>query len=86
MPSKVFFNLPDAIIPNGKQKNGDQSQQKSTFETNWMTIQEQEMNKESLLNVFRGKVPVIKQKEFLSQEECANMLKVLQSHTIVSRV
>ncbi|KJZ71686.1 hypothetical protein HIM_08924 [Hirsutella minnesotensis 3608] len=87
MQSAAYFNLPEALpeaaIPERKNSvhpyNGPQ---KSTIETNWTTFQEQEMNRQAVYGVFAGQIPVIRQKEFLSLEECNQLLEVLRSHTI----
>jgi hypothetical protein len=86
MNSNSFFNLPGATLLNGVhiEKTFFGAPQKHTFETNWRAFEEQEISKQSLLDVFAGTVPVIRQKEFLSQEECAKMVRVLESHKIVS--
>ncbi len=87
MESKVFFNLPEAIIHSQEQSTVFfENPQKTTFETKWTTFQEQGMNKKSLYGVFAGTIPVIRQKQFLSPEECTKMLKVLNSHTVVSHL
>ncbi|KAK9418508.1 putative Prolyl 4-hydroxylase alpha subunit Fe(2+) 2OG dioxygenase domain-containing protein [Seiridium unicorne] len=87
MESKSFFNLPAASLVNG---HGEKSYfgpaRKHAFETNWKTVEEQEMSKQSLFDVFSGSIPVIRQKKFLSQEECEKMVGVLKSHEILKGV
>jgi hypothetical protein len=87
MESKSFFNLPQATLLNGlREKSFFEPPQKHAFETNWKTFEEQQMSRQSLFDVFAGTIPAIRQKAFLSREECAKMVKVLESHDIVRRL
>ncbi|KAI1852969.1 hypothetical protein JX265_012858 [Neoarthrinium moseri] len=85
MESKSFFNLPQAASFNGNEETAFfGAPRKYTRETNWKTFKEQSMSKQSLLDVFAGTIPVLRQKEFLSRQECARMVDVLESHKIAS--
>jgi hypothetical protein len=87
MESKSFFNLPAATLLDGHgEKSFLESPQKHALETNWKTFVEQDMSKQSLFDVFAGTTPAIRQKNFLSQEECRQMTRVLESHKIVSSI
>ncbi|KAI0419641.1 hypothetical protein F5X98DRAFT_384407 [Xylaria grammica] len=83
MESKTFFNLPEATLL-GAQEDGTffGPRQKHSFDTHWSTLQEQAMSKESLFDLFAGKIPVIRQPSFLSPEECTKMVEILKSHKI----
>ncbi|KAF3019266.1 hypothetical protein E8E14_005885 [Neopestalotiopsis sp. 37M] len=83
MESKSFFNLPAATLLNGHgEKSFLESPKKHALETNWKTFAEEGMSKQSLFDVFAGTTPAIRQKNFLSQEECQQMTRVLESHKI----
>lgn len=85
LPIKThFFNLPQATLTKdmaGSSYFGAPKQHNLT--TNWKTLEVQAMNKQSLFDVFAGTIPVIRQKDFLSKEECEKMVKVLKTHDIV---
>lgn len=84
MESKSFFNLPEATILKQQEDKAYWGPiQKHNFETRWATIHEQDLNRQSLFDVFAGTLPAIRQKEFLTQEECAKMVEVLKTHQIV---
>ncbi|KAI0538362.1 hypothetical protein GGR58DRAFT_513067 [Xylaria digitata] len=83
MESKSFFNLPEATLLGAHEdKTFFGPRQTHTFETHWTTFQEQKMSKQSLFDLFAGNIPVIRQEEFLSLEECAKMVEVLKDHKI----
>lgn len=85
MESKLLFNLPEATLLNGCEENKVFGEPvKHNIQTNWKTVEEQELTRESILYILSGTVPVIRQKGFLSQEECSKMVDVLKSHKIVS--
>lgn len=80
-----FFNLPQATLAGGA-ANGQSffgSPKQHALQTNWKTFEPQDMNRQSLFDVFAGTIPVIRQKDVLSQEECQKMVKILESHDIV---
>lgn len=83
MGLKSFFNLPSATLNGDGEKLLLKTSQAHALGSTWKTFKEQEMNKQSLLDIFSGTVPVIRQKEFLTQAECEKMIEVLKSHKIV---
>lgn len=88
METTAFFNLPDATLGNG---HGEKTPFVATaaqynVSTHWRTTEVQSLNKKSLFDCFAGTIPVIRQKDFLSQDECAKMVEVLKSHKIVSSI
>ena len=79
-----FFNLPQATL--NKDMTGSSyfgAPKQHSLTTNWKTLEVQPMNKKSLFDVFAGTVPVVRQKDFLSNEECKRMVEVLKTHDIV---
>ncbi|RYP72515.1 hypothetical protein DL771_004155 [Monosporascus sp. 5C6A] len=79
----ALFNLGKGNLTNGHRENTFfEPSQKRTLQTNWKTFEEQGLNKQSISDVFAGSIPAIRQKEFLSQEECWKMVEVLKSHKI----
>lgn len=85
MGSKSFFNLPEATLreTDGVKHRSLAACGQHSVGSNWYTCEEQSMNKQSLIDVFAGTAPVIRESQFLSQEECAKMVKVLTAHKLV---
>ncbi|KAI9168049.1 Leucinostatins biosynthesis cluster protein S [Paramyrothecium foliicola] len=78
-----FFNLPQATLAGDKNEPSFFSPPAThDLKTNWKTFEAQDMNKRSLFDVFTGSIPAIRQKEFLSQEECKMMAEVFRTHDI----
>lgn len=84
MDTKSFFNLTEATILEGE---GHRAFFKPTLshslETNWKSFQEPEPSRQTILDLFAGSIPAIRQKEFLSPDECSKMIDVLKSHKVV---
>ncbi len=79
-----FFNLPQATLAGGA--NGASyfgAPKQHSLSTNWKNIEAQDMNRQSLFDLLAGTIPVIRQKDFLSQQECEEMVMILKSHDIV---
>jgi hypothetical protein len=52
--------------------------------TNWKTFEDQPISPRSLMDVFANRTPVVRVKEFLTQDECERMLQVVRTHKLVS--
>ncbi|KAI8627985.1 hypothetical protein F5Y19DRAFT_476781 [Xylariaceae sp. FL1651] len=84
MDTVRFFNLPDTTSVGGDMAQGHflETSYPHRTKTNWRTPDEQVMNRQSILDVFYGSIPVIRQSEFLSQSDCAKMADLIKTHKV----
>ncbi|PHH61408.1 hypothetical protein CDD81_379 [Ophiocordyceps australis] len=54
---------------------------KLQLSTTWTTLEDQPLTKDNLDQLFFNEIPSIRQKNFLTTEECARMVKVVESAT-----
>jgi hypothetical protein len=85
--TQTFFNLP-AREGNVSSAGGEidyfSPPSKYNLQTSWRTLQDQALTRTSVLDVFANRVPVLREKSFLSAAECARMLEIVATHEIVS--
>jgi hypothetical protein len=82
MGAPTFFNLPQEASLD-RQAAFFGKPEKHTVETNWHTFADQPLNSRSFVDVLANKTPVVREKAFLTQDECDKMLKIVQTHSLV---
>lgn len=83
--SSSFFNLPVTLEANGSREERLLGmRQDHTFHTHWRSLEDHCLSKSSLLDAFANNIPLVREREFLSEKECSAMLDILQTHKIVS--
>lgn len=82
--SSSFFNLPVTLDADGlREERVLGSREDHTLHTHWRSLEDHSLSKSSLLDGFANNIPLIREKDFLSDEECNAMLEILQTHKIV---
>ncbi|KAK6497319.1 hypothetical protein TWF506_004792 [Arthrobotrys conoides] len=78
---QIFFNLPrkKATIDE-KSYFGPAAIQ--TVPTNWRTFEDQPLTKVNIIDLFANRIPVIRRKHFLNQDELSKMLEILKAHEL----
>jgi hypothetical protein len=85
--TQTFFNLPARegnVSSAGGEVDYFSPPAKYNLQTSWRTLQDQAITRTSVLDVFANRVPVLREKSFLSAAECARMLEIVALHEIVS--
>ncbi|EAT78340.2 hypothetical protein SNOG_14103 [Parastagonospora nodorum SN15] len=83
--TQTFFNLPareGSDSGAGVESDYFSAPSKYNLQTSWRTLQDQAITRTSVLDVFANRVPVLREKSFLSAAECARMLEIVASHEI----
>lgn len=57
--------------------------QDHVLHTHWKTLEDRPLSNASLMDVFANGIPLVRQKAFLSVEECTSMLNILKTHQVV---
>ncbi|KAK6511886.1 hypothetical protein TWF481_000790 [Arthrobotrys musiformis] len=78
---QLFFNLP--------QRNGTVDEKSyfgpvalQTVPTNWRTFEDQPLTKSNIIDLFANRIPVVRQKNFLNQDELNKMLEIVKAHEL----
>jgi hypothetical protein len=50
--------------------------------SNWQTLEDQPLSKESINNLFLNTIPCIRHRNFLSKDECDRLVEVINTHQI----
>lgn len=79
----AFFNLPSQRLAGAEDKRYFGESQTHTVCTNWRTYQDQLLTSSNLLDLFANRIPVIRHKGLLTDDERSKMLEVVKSHTLV---
>jgi hypothetical protein len=81
--TQTFFNLPQAAVPDTQQAYFG-TPQKHTIQTNWYTFEDQPLSLQTFTDVLADRIPVVREKGFLTPDERQRMLEVVKTHNIVS--
>ncbi|KAF3764030.1 hypothetical protein M406DRAFT_280107 [Cryphonectria parasitica EP155] len=82
-----FFNLPAVLDAN--HANGSHVErvlgprQNHVLHTHWRTLDDQSMSSSALMDAFANDIPLVRQRGFLTPEECEKMLDIVKTHKIV---
>ncbi|KAG8161537.1 hypothetical protein KVR01_008524 [Diaporthe batatas] len=81
--SSSFFNLPVALDTNGSREERILGmRQDHTIHTHWKSLDDHSLSKPSLLDLFANNIPLVRERNFLSDEECNAMHEILLTHKI----
>ncbi|KAI0974374.1 hypothetical protein F4678DRAFT_458341 [Xylaria arbuscula] len=82
---QIFWNLPAKPALDPAISNLPVFEKKLyNIQTNWSTFREAAVTSESVLQLLQNQIPVIREKEFLTQDECQRLLEITKSHKIGS--
>lgn len=81
---KLFFNLPQQKDVGTNEKAFFATDSKHSLDTNWKTFRDQTVNKSTLTDLFANRIPVVRVPEVLSPSECEKMLRIVETHELVS--
>lgn len=82
--SSSFFNLPVTLEVNGSREERILGmRQDHTLHTHWRSLEDNPLSKTTLLDAFANNIPLVRERDFLSEDECNSMLDILQGHKIV---
>jgi hypothetical protein len=81
---KTFFNLPSAGTASHANEHIFGLSEKHNVQTNWRTFEDQPLSMGSLIDVFAGRIPVVRVPDFLTQDEREKMLEIVKEHQLVS--
>lgn len=82
--SSSFFNLPVTLEANGSREERVLGvRQDHSLHTHWRSLEDHSLSKSSLLDAFANNIPLVRERAFLTDEECNAMLDILQTHKIV---
>jgi hypothetical protein len=79
----TFFNLPSRDVSQVNKNTFFDPSPKNNIQTNWKTFGDQPMTLASLLGVFANRIPVVRERGFLTQDECQKMLEIIKTHELV---
>lgn len=80
--TQTFFNLPQVAAPDTNNAFFG-TPQKHAIHTNWYTFEDQPLSLQSLIDVLADRLPVVREKGFLTPDEREKMLEVVKTHDIV---
>jgi hypothetical protein len=84
MMKDLFYNLPlNAAAPATTESFFQGKARQYDIQTNWSTFEDQEMTKNAMMSLFANEIPVVRQKHFLSPDECETLLEILKTHQMV---
>lgn len=78
-----FFNLPSQRLGGTEDGRYFGESQTHTVRTSWRTYQDQALTSSSLLDLFANRIPVIRYKGLVTDDERHKMIEVVKSHTLV---
>jgi hypothetical protein len=81
---KLFFNLPQQTDLGTNEKSLFASASKHSLDTNWKTFRDQAIEKSSLVDLFANRIPVVRVPGVLNASECEQMLRIVETHELVS--
>lgn len=83
---KTFFNLPSAGAASHADEHIFGLSEKHNVQTNWRTFEDQSLSLGSLIDVFAGRIPVVRVPGFLTPNEREKMLQIVKEHQLVSTI
>ncbi|PVI05771.1 hypothetical protein DM02DRAFT_684176 [Periconia macrospinosa] len=81
--TQTFFNLPARDANAGGEVDYFSPPPTYSVKTNWRTLQDQPITLSSILDLFANRIPVLREKSFLSAAECAKMLEIVETHKLL---
>ncbi|KAI1858178.1 hypothetical protein JX265_010846 [Neoarthrinium moseri] len=80
----LFFNLAGETASKANETSFFGAPKKHSLETNWATMADQPMTSQSVLSLFANQIPLVREKKFLSTEECQMMYDIIKTHELGS--
>ncbi|KAI0502804.1 hypothetical protein F5B22DRAFT_640628 [Xylaria bambusicola] len=79
----VFYNLPDeAALDMADSSLLPLKDNVQSVHTNWFTFGEETLSSESIQRLLENRIPVVREKQFLTAEECRKLLEITKTHEI----